>query len=86
MHAVQYSGRARNEIHNLDSTIGILILRAIEEKLVRAPEAFGKPLRRSLRLIRVLRVGDWRILFQLKERVVYVVTVRHRKKGYADLS
>jgi mRNA interferase RelE/StbE len=64
----------------------MVILQAIELKLMTAPEVFGKPLRHTLRLLRALRVGDWRVVYQLSGEVVYVVTIRHRRQGYDDLS
>jgi mRNA interferase RelE/StbE len=86
MYRVQYSDRVRSvEIPKLDRAIQSVILQAIELKLMTAPEAFGKPLRHTLRLLRALRVGDWRVVYQLSGDVVYVVTIRHRKKGYDDL-
>ncbi|OGG43419.1 hypothetical protein A2841_02375, partial [Candidatus Kaiserbacteria bacterium RIFCSPHIGHO2_01_FULL_48_10] len=66
----------------LDPAVRLSILEAIEDKLMRAPEAFGKPLRYSLRLIRALRLDDWRILYQVSDVTVFIVTVRHRRKGY----
>ena len=38
---------------------------AIEDKLVTHPDMYGKPLRRSLRGYRKLRVGDYRIVFRI---------------------
>ena len=87
MYQVQYSDRVRSvEILKLDATVRLLILEAIETKLMTVPEAFGKPLRHTLRSLRTLRVGDWRVIYQLSGEIVYVVTIRHRRKGYGDLS
>lgn len=86
MYRVQYSSRVRSvEIPKLDHSVRLVILQAIELKLMVAPEAFGKPLRHTLRLLRVLRVGDWRVVYQLSGEDVYIVTIRHRSKGYGDL-
>ncbi len=82
MYSIQYSEQARADIRKLDPSVQPLIRKAIESKLAEAPEAFGKPLRYSLRLLRALRVGDWRILYQLSGTAVFIVTIRHRKKGY----
>lgn len=87
MYQIQYSGRVRSvEIPKLDLATRSIILQAIEIKLMTAPEAFGKPLRHTLRLLRTLRVGDWRVVYQLSGEIVYVVTIRHRKRGYDDLA
>lgn len=87
MYRIQYSDHVRSvEIPKLDPSIQAIIRQSIELKLMTAPEAFGKPLRHTLRLLRALRVGDWRVIYQLSGQVVYVVTIRHRKKGYGDFA
>jgi len=86
MYRVQYSDHVRSAvIPKLDPGVRSVILQAIELKLMVAPEAFGKSLRHTLRLLRVLRIGDWRVIYQLSEKEVYIVTIRHRRQGYADL-
>ena len=42
---------------------------AIGGKLTSAPEFFGKPLRKSLRGYRRLRVGDYRVIFRLAHAI-----------------
>jgi mRNA interferase RelE/StbE len=55
---------------------------AIEEKLTTAPDFYGKPLRRSLKGYRKLRVGDYRIVFRIHKRKVYVLGIMHRSLIY----
>lgn len=55
---------------------------AIEKKLFTSPETFGKPLRRSLKGRRKLRVGDYRVIFQIKDATVYVLIIGHRSIVY----
>lgn len=86
MYKIQYADRVRSiEISKLDRADCAMIVQAIESKLMVAPEAFGKPLRHTLRHLRVLRIGNWRVVYQLAENIVYIVAVRHRKQGYDDL-
>lgn len=82
---LRYTSRARRDIEALDPAAAGEIRRAIETKLAIAPEAFGKPLRYSLKFLRVLRAGDWRIVFQLSGGEVLVLTIRNRKDGYRNL-
>lgn len=56
---------------------------AIESKLVNFPHAFGKPLRRSLKGYRKLRVGDYRIVFRIEEKNVITILIAHRSIAYA---
>lgn len=62
------------------------IKRAIEERLTTAPELFGKPLRRSLKGYRKLRVGDYRVIFRIQKTVVKIFVIKHRSVVYATLS
>lgn len=87
LYKIQFSDRAQLEdLPRLDAFVRIEIASAIEKKLETTPEMFGKPLRHTMRLMRVLRVGDWRVVFTITGVTVYILTVRHRKKGYADLT
>jgi len=58
------------------------IQKAIEEKLTTRPEVFGKPLRRSLKGYRRLRVGEYRIIFRIEERAVKIFLIGHRSVVY----
>ena len=58
------------------------IKKAIEGKLSTAPEQFGKPLRRSLKGYRKLRVGDYRIIFHIEKKNVMILAIQHRSVVY----
>lgn len=62
------------------------IRRAIESRLVTAPQEYGLPLRKSLRGYWKLRVGDFRVVFKIEGEIVYVLGVRHRKNIYEDVT
>ncbi len=55
---------------------------AIEEKLSIAPDFYGKPLRRSLKGYRKLRVGDYRIVFRINSNKVFILAIMHRSVVY----
>lgn len=59
--------------------------RAIESRLMTAPQEYGLPLRKSLGGYWKLRVGDYRIVFKVQGKVVYVLGIRHRKKIYEEV-
>ena len=59
---------------------------AIEEKLTIAPDFFGKPLRRSLKGYRKLRVGDYRVIFRIDGNKVYVLAIMHRSIIYKRIT
>ena len=59
------------------------IRQAIEERLTVRPEIYGKPLRRSLKGYRKLRVGDYRVIFRIERAVVKIFVIQHRSRVYA---
>lgn len=60
------------------------IKRAIEERLAVDPIGFGKPLRYSLKGLRRLRVGDYRVVYQIEDNTVIISAIKHRKDVYND--
>jgi len=70
------------DIPRLSKADGARIRRAIETKLTASPELFGKPLRRSLKGYRALRVGDFRIVFRIEETTVKIFLIAHRSIVY----
>ena len=82
MTRVVLARRARSEILALDWPL----IDAVEEALAllqREPDA-GYPLRGRLRGLRSLRVGSYRIIYQLTENQtsVRVAAIRHRSVAY----
>jgi mRNA interferase RelE/StbE len=60
------------------------IKKSIEEKLTTNPEAFGKPLRFSLKGHRSLHVGDYRVIFRIEKTVVKIVVIGQRSTVYEN--
>ena len=63
-----------------------LIRRAIEERLTVEPIGLGKPLRYSFVGHRRLRVGDYRIVYRVEQKLrrVIIVGIKHRKDIYEE--
>ena len=57
------------------------IIKTIRKKLTRDPEGFGAPLRRDLKGLWKLRVGQYKVVYQIKKKeiLVYVVKIGFRK-------
>lgn len=72
----------KNDIPRLPKTIKERIRKAIEEKLITRPDLYGKPLRRSLKGYRKLRVGDYRVIFRIEEATVKIFIIQHRSVVY----
>ena len=72
----------RDDIPKLSNIWRQKIKQAIESKPTLQPEIYGKPLRRSLRGYRKLRVGDYRIIFRIDGGTVKILIIGHRSKIY----
>lgn len=70
------------DIPRLSSDRKDKIKKAIEEKLTIKPEMYGKPLRRSLKGFRKLRVGDYRVIYGIEEKSVKIFVIQHRSIVY----
>ena len=62
------------------------ILRAIEDRLTQAPEKYGERLRQSLRGFWKLRVGDYRVVYEIVGDEVRIYGVRNRREVYGEIT
>ena len=60
-----------------------MIKRATEFRLATRPEAFGKPLQRTLKGYWKLRVGDYRVVFKISGNDILILGIIHRKEVYS---
>ena len=80
---VQYNPKVGYEdIPRIDAKWWEDIEYAIRQKLMTDPPVFCNPLLHSLKGVRSLRVGDYRVLYQIRARVVYVGAIKHRSFEY----
>ena len=83
MYALRYHDLVmREDIPALSQEWRTRIRRAIEARLTTRPDIYGKPLRRSLKGYRKLRVGDWRVIFRIERNAVKVFAIQHRSRVY----
>ena len=83
MYDIQYHPLVvRQDISKIGTEYRRRIKRSIEQKLTVGPETFGIPLRKSLKGYRKLRVGDYRIVFRITGRIVYILAILHRSIVY----
>ena len=73
--------RAR-DIPRLDPPVRRRIRTAIERKLTARPEEVAKPLAYTTRRLWSLRVGDWRVIFALRESEIWILRIGHRRDVY----
>jgi len=77
---IEFTPRFRRRFKALDRDVQVRILR--EVKLLQDNPYMGKPLRGEWRGIYSLRIGNFRVLYQLKNDYVFLLTVGHRKGIY----
>lgn len=58
------------------------ISRAIETRLTTKPQRYGEPLRRTLKGYWKLRVGDYRVVFNIVNDEVWIYGIIHRRDVY----
>lgn len=84
MYTVRYDSRVLKDLEKIDTSAKKRIKSSIESKLTTRPELFGKPLRQSLVGFRVLRVGDYRVVFLIKGKEVLVLLIGNREYIYKE--
>jgi mRNA interferase RelE/StbE len=85
-YALQYHPLVKEEdLKIIDNKTKERIKKAIEERLVTAPQEYGLPLRKTLKGYWKLRVGDYRVVFKVVESSVWILCIRHRKEVYQKM-
>ena len=62
------------------------ILKAIEDRLTQAPGDYGERLRQSLQGFWKIRVGDYRVVYEISGRQVRVYGVKNRRDVYQEIT
>lgn len=81
----KYHPEVARDIAGFPQNIKLRIRKAIEDRLILDPLKFGEPLRRSLAGFRKLRVGDYRVIYQVQGRTVVILKIGHRREVYNKL-
>lgn len=82
IYSLIYHPEVAEDISNLPQNIKMRIKKAIENRLAIDPLKYGVPLKRSLQGYRKLRVGDYRVIYKIKQNTVIVLKIGHRKEVY----
>lgn len=70
------------DIPLLDAKAKERIKKAIETRLTTEPQLYGAPLRKTLHGYWKLRVGDYRVVFKVAGKEVWILGIIHRKNVY----
>jgi mRNA interferase RelE/StbE len=73
------------DIPRLDHCVALRIRKAIESRLTVSPECFAKPLAYTRSDLWTLRVGDWWVVFTLRQEEVLILRIGHRSEVYKDI-
>lgn len=84
MFKITYHHKVSEDLALITLTAKKQIRKAIEEKLAIDPQFFGKPLQFSLKGLRSMRVGNYRVVFQLNPPEVFIVLIEHRSTVYKN--
>lgn len=73
---------ARIDLPRINRNIQSRIRKAIEQRLFVDPINYGEPLRRGLRGYRKMRVGDYRVIYEIISTQIRIYAIGHRKEIY----
>jgi mRNA interferase RelE/StbE len=73
------------DMPSLDTVSAHRVRKAIEVKLSANPLLYGAPLHGVLLRLFKLRVGDWRVAYEISPPYVHILLIAHRKDIYAQL-
>lgn len=73
---------AEEDVPGIPRNLQARVARALESRLTTAPWQYGVPLRGSLKGYWKLRAGDYRVVFKVVAREVWILTILHRKRVY----
>jgi mRNA interferase RelE/StbE len=79
--SILYHPHVEEDLESVGPSAAKRIVRAIDSKLTRAPLQFGSPLSGNLADFRKLIIGDYRVVYQVKEKkvLIYVLAVGPRR-------
>lgn len=76
----------RGDLKTIPHNIRSRLARAIQTRLTTEPARYGAPLKGTLRPYWKLRVGDYRIVYKIVNREVWILAILHRKEVYEAVS
>ncbi|HLD76611.1 MAG TPA: type II toxin-antitoxin system RelE/ParE family toxin [Rickettsiales bacterium] len=81
---ITFVKKAKVEFESLDKSIRNRISAYLKDKVAQDPHSYGKNLSGNLNKYRRYRVGDYRIICEIKkqELIVFIVRIGHRKEVY----
>lgn len=84
MWRITYSEAVEGDVARLAQSVRVQIVKAINSKLKTNPEIFGKPLCKPQHGKWSLRVGDYRVIYELENEthLMKITAIGHRRDIY----
>ena len=79
---ILYHQEIPKDLSPIPSNIQSRIKKAIEYRLLKYPFKYGEHLKRNLKGYRKMRVGDYRIIYRIQGKEIFILKIGHRKKVY----
>jgi len=73
------------DLPSINKKLKIRIKKAIESRLMTEPQRYGEPLRKTLKGYWKMRVGDYRVVFKIVKKEIWILGIIHRKKVYEHI-
>lgn len=81
--AVIFHPAVKDDAATIAKAVRERIRSAIATRLTTEPALYGKPLRGTLAGYWKLRVGDWRVVYAIRDNEVIVFAIKHRSRVMA---
>lgn len=83
MYTLIYHHAVKKDVSTIPAKMALKIRQAIENKITVSPFDCGVPLRGALKSCYKLRVGDYRIIYDvLSDKKVLILIIAHRREVY----
>jgi mRNA interferase RelE/StbE len=86
LYQVLYHPEVKRDLARINANMKKRLKKAVETRLMAAPEQYGEPLRKTLKGYWKMRVGDYRIVFKVSGGDVMIFGIIHRKAVYEEIS
>jgi len=82
---ILYHPQIQEDLNPINRNIQARLESAILHRLAKAPQAYGKPLSATLSGFWKMRVGDYRVVFKIVKREIWILAIIHRKDVYSQV-
>jgi len=77
-----YHPAVKEDLAQINERLKKRIKTALETRTSKAPERYGEPLRKNLKGLWKMRVGDYRVVYKIGKKEVIILAIVHRRKVY----